>query len=165
MVQLAGAYLFDSVPFEKENSPTTDYGTCFTVYLKKDVMERDIRRDNSNEENNRAVNENEADRLQGFAAAEMADRGPKIIGNDRIERPGSEEGTFNNASYTPGDEDDDIDDEDEDDLILGDEDELDDDDNMEVADVEIDDELDEDDFDEDDLVIDADDDEDEDDDL
>jgi hypothetical protein len=93
------------------------------------------------------------DRLEGFAAGEMADRGPKDI-TLNTDDSDSVRNTFGASSV--GDEDDDIDD-DEDDLILGDEDDLNDDDTEDVADVEIVDDID-DDIDEDDLLLDADDD-------
>jgi len=110
---------------------------------------------------------NDKDRLEGFAASEMADRGPKGMSSFTGEDDGTETRPvthmYAEPGGAPGDEDDVDDDDDEfdedDDLDI--DDDVDDDDDLEIDDP-ADDDLDDDDLD-DDLTLD--DDEDEDDDL
>jgi hypothetical protein len=102
------------------------------------------------------------DRLEGFAAGEMADRGPKDITLNSRNSDSDFDSVTGGLSVSGVGDDDDDDIDEEDDLILGDEDDLDDDDTEDVADVEIDDNID-DDIDDNDLLLDADDDIDDDD--
>jgi hypothetical protein len=109
------------------------------------------------EDSQNDLRKEDRDRLEGFAAGEMADRGPKDITlNSRNTDSDVDSVTGGLGASSVGDDDDD-DLDDEDDLILGDEDDLDEDDTEDVADVEIVDDID-DDMDDDDLLLDSDDD-------
>ena len=112
-------------------------------------------------------NEDRNDRLEGLAASEMADRGPKGMSSFTGEEDGTETRPVSHLYAEPGgvdgvddDEDDDDDFDDDDDLDIDEDIEVDDDDAVEIDDTITDDDLEDD----DDLVLD-DDDEDEEDDL
>lgn len=131
-------------------------------------MAREI---NNNELNSNGRNDgtNDRERLEGLAASEMADRGPKGMSAFTGEEDGTETRPVSHMYAEPGGksgtlDDDDIDDDDED---FDDDDDLDIDEDIEVEDddaVEIDETITDDDLEDDDLVLD-DEDEDEDDDL
>jgi hypothetical protein len=108
------------------------------------------------------------DRLEGLAASEMADRGPKGLSSFTGEEDGTETRPVSHLYAEPGGADDDIDDDDDDD-DFDDDDDLDIDEDIEVEDddaVEIDETITDDDLeDDDDLLLDDDDDEDDDENL
>lgn len=115
----------------------------------------DIRKNNFNDPDR--ADEREEERLEGFAASEMADRGPKDVLKDRSQYADSDAAAIRPVSNVNGEEGDEDDEEDDtDDLIGNDDVDLDDDD------------LEEEDFDEedlDDIDLDEDDEDDEDDKL
>ena len=117
----------------------------------------EIRNNNLNGREREALTTDE--RLEGFAASEMADRGPKDVLQTSARNSNNDAAAFSQVS-NPGDEelDEDLDDDDDDtDAVIGD-----DVDDTDVDDVDIDDvDLDDDDLDD----IDLDDDEDEEDDT
>jgi|SRR5687767_9857980 hypothetical protein len=129
-------------------------------------MEREIRNTDFNSQENLDLDQRETDRLKGFEAAEMADRGPKTTTSDR-ETPDTDAAALRGVGNTPGGEegDEDYDDEEGSDDVDLDEDDLDEDD-LEDEDLVADDddlEVTEDDLDDDDLLLDDEDEEDEDD--
>ena len=132
-------------------------------------MAREINNNEFNSSNGRNEGMNDRERLEGLAASEMADRGPKGMSSFTGEEDGTETRPVSHMYAEPGGksgalDDDDIDDDDDD---FDDDDDLDIDEEIEVEDddaVEIDDTITDDDLEDDDLVLD-DDDEDEEDDL
>ena len=131
-------------------------------------MEREIRNTDFNSQENLDLDQRETDRLKGFEAAEMADRGPKTTSSDR-ETPDTDAAALRGVGNTPGGEegDEDYDDEEEgsDDLDL-DEDDLDEDDLEDEDLVADDDDLEvTEDLDDDDLLLDDEDEDDEEDNL
>lgn len=132
-------------------------------------MAREINNNEFNSSNGRNDGSIDRERLEGLAASEMADRGPKGMSSFTGEEDGTETRPVSHMYAEPGGksgalDDDDIDDDDDD---FDDDDDLDIDEEIEVEDddaVEIDDTITDDDLEDDDLVLD-DDDEDEEDDL
>lgn len=141
----------------------------FSFKLKSDTMAREINNNEFNSSNGRNEGMNDRERLEGLAASEMADRGPKGMSAFTDEEDGTETRPVTHMYAEPGGksgalDDDDIDDDDDD---FDDDDDLDIDEDIEVEDddaVEIDDTITDDDLEDDDLVLD-DEDEDEEDDL
>ncbi|HYH14434.1 MAG TPA: hypothetical protein VD794_04400 [Flavisolibacter sp.] len=117
----------------------------------------EIRNNNLNDQNR--GDERDDERLEGFAASEMADRGPKDVLNDRSQYADSDAAAIrpvSNVDDEEGDEDYDDEDADTDDLVGDD------------VDIDEEDDLDEEDFDDedlDDVNFDDDDEDDEDDNL
>jgi len=137
----------------------------FSFNSKSDTMAREIKNNEFNSNESRNESFNDRDRLEGLAASEMADRGPKGMSAFTGEEDGTETRPVTHMYAEPGGssaaDDDDVDDDDDfdddDDLDIDDEDmDVDDDDDVEIDDNITDDDLD------DDLTLDDDEDEDED---
>jgi|GEM_PF-2400027 len=113
----------------------------------------DIRNNNLNDPNRAEERSNE--RLEGFAASEMADRGPKDVLNDRSQYADSDAAAIRPVSNVNDEEgDEDYDDEEDSDSLVGDDVDMDDEDlddedfedeDLEDVDLDEDDEDDEDD--------------------
>ncbi len=129
-------------------------------------MAREINNNEFDSSNGRNEGMNDRERLEGLAASEMADRGPKGMSSFTGEEDGTETRPVSHMYAEPGGksgalDDDDMDD-DDDDLDIDDDDDLDIDEDIEVEDddaVEIDDTITDDDLEDDDLVLDEDEDE------
>ena len=104
-----------------------------------------IRKNNLNDQNR--GEERDDERLEGFAASEMADRGPKDVLNDRSEYADSDAAAIRPVSNVNDEEgDEDYDDEEDTDDLIGDEADVDDEDlddedfdDEELEDVDLDD--------------------------
>ena len=113
----------------------------------------EIRKNNLNDPNR--AEERGDERLEGFAASEMADRGPKDVLNDRSQYADTDAAAIRPVSNVDDEEgDEDYDDEEDSDALIGDEADLDeedlddedfDDEDLEDVDLDDEDEEDEDD--------------------